>query len=110
MRLEHDAVELCAAGLALLILELIPEEVATRITKAVPTPTIGIGAGRGTDGQVLVIHDILGLTKVGYRHNRRFAELGSVVRDAPEPSRPRCATGAFLPRTTSSPCRKPNWS
>ncbi len=81
-QLKTDAVTLGAAGIALLVLELIPEEVATRITQAVAAATIGIGAGRGTDGQVLVIHDILGLTKVGYRHNRRFAELGTVMRDA----------------------------
>lgn len=81
-QLETDAVTLSQAGIALIVLELIPEEVATRITRAVAAATIGIGAGRGTDGQVLVIHDILGLTKVGYRHNRRFAELGPVVRDA----------------------------
>ena len=86
LKLETDAVALAEAGLSLLVLELIPEEVATRITKTVSVPTIGIGAGRFTDGQVLVITDILGLTKVGYRHNRRFAELGDVVRDA---------TGAF---------------
>lgn len=77
--LEADAITLAAAGLSLLVLELVPEEVATRITKAVGIPTIGIGAGRGTDGQVLVITDILGVTKVGYRHNRRFAELGDAV-------------------------------
>ena len=82
LKLETDAVTLSEAGIALLVLELIPEEVATRITKAVSAATIGIGAGRGTDGQVLVIHDILGLTKVGYRHNRRFAELGGVAEDA----------------------------
>ncbi len=82
LKLETDAVTLSEAGIALLVLELIPEEVATRITKAVAAATIGIGAGRGTDGQVLVIHDILGLNKVGYRHNRRFAELGGVTEDA----------------------------
>ena len=82
LKLETDAVTLSEAGIALLILELIPEAVANRITRAVAAATIGIGAGRGTDGQVLVINDILGLTKVGYRHNRRFAELGTVVRDA----------------------------
>ena len=81
-KLETDAVALSEAGVALLVLELIPEEVATRITKAVTAATIGIGAGRGTDGQVLVIHDVLGLTKVGYRHNRRFAELGGVAEKA----------------------------
>ena len=77
LQLEADAVALSEAGVALMILELIPEQVATRITRAVGAATIGIGAGRGTDGQVLVIHDILGLTKVGYRHNRRFADLGN---------------------------------
>lgn len=81
-RLRADAVMLCEAGLSLLILELIPEEVASAITRAVAVPTIGIGAGRGTDGQVLVITDVLGLTKVGYRHNRRFAELGVAVGNA----------------------------
>ena len=82
LKLEADAVTLSEAGISLLVLELIPEAVARRITRAVSAATIGIGAGRGTDGQVLVINDILGLTKVGYRHNRRFAELGTVVRDA----------------------------
>ena len=55
---------------------------AAAALKAIAAATIGIGAGRGTDGQVLVIHDILGLNKVGYRHNRRFAELGGVTEDA----------------------------
>ena len=81
-KLEADALRLAEAGLSLLVLELIPEPVATRITKAVRVPTIGIGAGRGTDGQVLVITDVLGITKVGFRHNRRFAELGTETRDA----------------------------
>jgi 3-methyl-2-oxobutanoate hydroxymethyltransferase len=80
--LQADAVRMSEAGLSLLVLELIPETVATRISKAIEVPTIGIGAGRGTDGQVLVITDVLGLTKVGFRHNRRFAELGTATRDA----------------------------
>ena len=82
LRLEADAVKMAKAGLSLLVLELIPETVAARITKAIDVPTIGIGAGRGTDGQVLVITDVLGVTKVGFRHNRRFAELGTATRDA----------------------------
>ncbi len=81
-RLIADAIALANAGLSLLVLELIPEEVATRITAAIRVPTIGIGAGRGTDGQVLVISDILGLSKIGYRHNRRFADLSDAVRGA----------------------------
>ena len=82
LRLETDAVTLDRAGLDLLILEMIPEELATRITKSVAAPTIGIGAGRGTDGQVLVVNDMLGVTDVDFRHNRRFAELGASVREA----------------------------
>ena len=82
MRLETDAVTLDRAGLSLLILEMIPEELAARITKAVAAPTIGIGAGRATDGQVLVITDVLGYTDLDFRHNRRFGEIGAAVRDA----------------------------
>ena len=82
LRLETDAINLDRAGLDLLILEMIPEEIATRITKAVASPTIGIGAGRGTDGQVLVITDVLGYTEANFRHNHRFAEVGATVRAA----------------------------
>ncbi|MGD0634044.1 MAG: 3-methyl-2-oxobutanoate hydroxymethyltransferase [Beijerinckiaceae bacterium] len=77
-----SAVALDKAGLSLLILELIPEELAAAITKAVAAPTIGIGAGRGTDGQVLVITDMLGTTGANFRHNRRYAEIGQATRDA----------------------------
>ncbi len=82
VRLETDAVTLDRAGLSLLILEMIPEELAARITKAVAAPTIGIGAGRATDGQVLVVTDVLGYTDANFRHNRRFGEVGAAVRDA----------------------------
>ncbi len=77
-----DAQALDAAGVGLLILELIPEPVAAGISRAIAAPTIGIGAGRGTDGQVLVITDVLGYTDANFRHNRRFAEVGAAVRDA----------------------------
>ena len=77
-----DAIALDEAGIAMLILELIPEVVATRISKAIAAPTIGIGAGRDTDGQVLVITDVLGYTDAVFRHNRRFAEVGAAVRQA----------------------------
>ena len=82
LRLETDAKLLDDAGIGLLILELVPEELAARITKLVAAPTIGIGAGRATDGQVLVIHDMAGLSDAAFRHNRRFAELGTGLRDA----------------------------
>ena len=61
-QLMRDAVALDRAGVALLVLEGIPREVAAMITEEVATPTIGIGAGPDCDGQVLVFHDILNLT------------------------------------------------
>ena len=82
LRLETDAMMLDRAGLDLLILEMIPEELAARITRGVAAPTIGIGAGRGTDGQVLVVNDMLGVTDANFRHNRRFADLGATMREA----------------------------
>ena len=57
-----DAVALQSAGARLLVLECIPSTLADEITKALHIPTIGIGAGPHTDGQVLVLHDMLGLT------------------------------------------------
>jgi len=60
-RLIEDAVALAEAGARIVLMEAIPSDVATEITQRVPVPTIGIGAGPGTDGQVLVLHDVLGL-------------------------------------------------
>jgi 3-methyl-2-oxobutanoate hydroxymethyltransferase len=61
----EDARALEAAGAAMLLLECVPSELAARITGAVKVPVIGIGAGSATDGQVLVIHDMLGLSLSG---------------------------------------------
>jgi 3-methyl-2-oxobutanoate hydroxymethyltransferase len=61
-QLMRDATALERAGVACIFLEGIPREVAEMITNEVSTPTIGIGAGPGCDGQVLVFHDILNLT------------------------------------------------
>ena len=58
-RLLADARSLDAAGAAMLVLELVPSALAERVTQAVGMPTIGIGAGRGVSGQVLVLHDML---------------------------------------------------
>jgi 3-methyl-2-oxobutanoate hydroxymethyltransferase len=57
----NDALALQAAGAQLLVLECIPEQLGDEITKALTIPTIGIGAGRNTDGQILVMHDALGI-------------------------------------------------
>lgn len=61
---EH-AMKLAKAGAQLLVLECIPSELAARITDAIKIPTIGIGAGSSTDGQILVMHDLIGIS-AGY--------------------------------------------
>jgi 3-methyl-2-oxobutanoate hydroxymethyltransferase len=74
--LVDDARALAAAGCFAIVLEGIPQEVARRVTQAVPVPTIGIGAGRHCDGQVLVFHDVLGLDdRREPKFVRRYASL-----------------------------------
>ncbi len=82
-RLVDDARALEEAGACATVLELLPTEVARRVTAAVRIPTIGIGAGIGCDGQVLVLHDMLGLNE-GFapKFLKRYAELGASVRAA----------------------------
>lgn len=82
-RVLADARALEAAGASAVVLELVPRDLAARVTAALAIPTIGIGAGPGCDGQVLVLHDLLGLTE-GFtpKFLRRYAELGPAVRDA----------------------------
>ncbi len=73
----EEAQFLAAAGCFAMVLECIPADLATRITEAVDVPTIGIGAGAGCDGQVLVFHDLLGLlADFQPRFVKRYAELG----------------------------------
>ncbi|MGB6174876.1 MAG: 3-methyl-2-oxobutanoate hydroxymethyltransferase [Methylocella sp.] len=82
MRLLRDAAALDKAGMAMLVLELVPEEVADKVTRSIAAPAIGIGAGRKTDGQVLVIADVLGFTPANYHHNRRYQEVGRLMLEA----------------------------
>ncbi|MBO0886623.1 MAG: 3-methyl-2-oxobutanoate hydroxymethyltransferase [Acidimicrobiales bacterium] len=70
-----DAVALAEAGCFAIVLEGIPDVVARTVTETVPVPTIGIGAGPHCDGQVLVAHDLLGLSERLPKFARRYAEL-----------------------------------
>jgi 3-methyl-2-oxobutanoate hydroxymethyltransferase len=84
-RLLEDAEALQEVGCFMLVLEAIPAPVANEITRRLSIPTIGIGAGPGCDGQVLVYHDLLGLTE-GHlpRFVKRYANLSREIRDALE--------------------------
>jgi len=80
-----DALALEAAGCFSIVLECVPSPVAERITEALAIPTIGIGSGRGCDGQVLVFHDLLGLYEGrAPRFVKRYAELAGEIKDALE--------------------------
>jgi 3-methyl-2-oxobutanoate hydroxymethyltransferase len=73
------------AGAFLIVLEAIPAPLGAVITRALRVPTVGIGAGPGCDGQVLVFADLLGLSEGPFpRFVRRYAELGAVIKDALE--------------------------
>jgi 3-methyl-2-oxobutanoate hydroxymethyltransferase len=81
-RLVEEAKALEGAGCFALVLESVPAPVAEQVTRALSIPTIGIGAGAGTDGQVLVISDLLGLAPTVPRFVRRYADLHGTVVDA----------------------------
>ena len=82
-RLLADAVAAQEAGAFAMVLECIPAQLAAKITARLAIPTIGIGAGTDCDGQVLVTHDLLGMTS-GYvpRFVRQFADLRGIIQQA----------------------------
>jgi 3-methyl-2-oxobutanoate hydroxymethyltransferase len=110
-QLMRDAVALDKAGVACLYLEGIPREVAAMITAEVETPTIGIGAGPECDGQVLVFHDLLGLTfGPPAKFVRRYADVAAVITGAVQAYREDVLAGRYpsdgesyhLPRETQA--------
>jgi 3-methyl-2-oxobutanoate hydroxymethyltransferase len=81
--LVEDAIAITEAGCFALVLEGIPEELAAEVTSVVAVPTIGIGAGASCDGQVLVFHDLVGLSGPRQpRFARQYADLGSLAAEA----------------------------
>ncbi|HVJ04077.1 MAG TPA: 3-methyl-2-oxobutanoate hydroxymethyltransferase [Candidatus Saccharimonadales bacterium] len=105
----RDAAALDEAGVAALVLEGIPREVATRITREVSTPTIGIGAGPDCDGQILVFHDLAGMTfNTPAKFVRRYCNAGELIGEGIQAYRDDVRSRAFpadgesyhLPRET----------
>lgn len=82
-QLQLDAKVLQDEGVFAVVIEGVPSVVGTRVTEALEIPTIGIGAGPDTDGQVLVFHDLLGLTKgTPAKFVRQYANLGPIITEA----------------------------
>jgi 3-methyl-2-oxobutanoate hydroxymethyltransferase len=95
-RILADAKELEQAGAFSLVLEGVPGELAARVTEALHIPTIGIGAGAATDGQVLVFHDMLGLTTgKAPKFVKRYANLAEEITGAAQRFAREVATGEF---------------
>ena len=80
--LMEDAAALEQAGAFAVVLEVIPGPLAEAVTKRLSIPTIGIGAGAGCDGQIQVVHDILGFGVRTPRHAKRYADLNAVIGQA----------------------------
>jgi 3-methyl-2-oxobutanoate hydroxymethyltransferase len=92
----EDARALARAGCFSIVLEAIPAPIASRITQSVPIPTVGIGAGKDCDGQVLVIHDVLGLfERFTPRFVKKYAQLGDAIRQALTQYREEVESGDF---------------
>jgi len=81
MKIVDDALAVEKAGAFAVVLECVPSELAAMVTKMLEIPTIGIGAGAGTDGQVLVYHDMLGLYgRKSPKFSKRFADVGALMK------------------------------
>ena len=93
--LVEDAKALAAAGAFAVVVECVPAELGERITRAVPVPTIGIGAGAGCDGQVLVLNDFLGLTEAPPKLAKAYLNLADAIRGAVAEYAEEVARGVF---------------
>jgi 3-methyl-2-oxobutanoate hydroxymethyltransferase len=91
----EDAERLCEAGVSAIVLEGIPDRVASYVTDRIPVHTIGIGAGRGTDGQVLVFHDCVGLSERVPKFVSPFAQARATIVEGLTRYRDAVLTGSF---------------
>jgi 3-methyl-2-oxobutanoate hydroxymethyltransferase len=81
----EDALAVQEAGAFAVVVECVPEKLAEKITQSLRVPTIGIGAGKGCDGQILVTHDMLGLfTDFQPKFVKKYADAGALIRQAVE--------------------------
>jgi len=95
-RILADAKDLEQAGAFSIVLEGVPNSLAARVTKALRIPTIGIGAGPGTDGQVLVLHDMLGMTTgKAPKFVKRYANLAEEIDRAARQFASEVGSGSF---------------
>jgi 3-methyl-2-oxobutanoate hydroxymethyltransferase len=94
-RVQQDAIGIAEAGAYAIVLEHIPEALGSAITSSVAVPTIGIGAGKACDGQVLVINDVLGLSERLPPFAKRYADLGKTIVDAAKAFADEVERGSF---------------
>jgi 3-methyl-2-oxobutanoate hydroxymethyltransferase len=106
----EDALALEAAGVFAVVLESVPEPVAAAVTQRLRVPTIGIGAGPSTDGQVLVTHDVLGLSEARPRFARGYASLYDEIVRAGEAFCRDVESGAFPSSKESLAMREEEWN
>lgn len=106
----EDALALEEAGCFSLVLESVPDRLGAHITEQLGIPTIGIGAGAGTSGQVLVVHDLLGLyDALSPKFAKRYAELGASMTQAVEAFRADVETRAFPGREHGYAMAEDEW-
>jgi 3-methyl-2-oxobutanoate hydroxymethyltransferase len=95
-RICEEAQQIVAAGAFMLVLEHIPAALGERITRAVPVPTIGIGAGAACDGQVLVLNDAIGLGDYWPPFSRQYAYVGRTIEQVATAFQQEVAQGTFV--------------
>jgi 3-methyl-2-oxobutanoate hydroxymethyltransferase len=109
-RLVDDALALEEAGCFSIVLEGLPHKLGTYITQRLGIPTIGIGAGAGTSGQVLVIHDVLGMyDKLSPKFAKRYAELGQAAAQAVAAYKRDVEAGTFPDRSHTYAIPEGEW-